>query len=108
LKLDAAVQVLRGGQLLIPNAFSPNLSGPGNENGQNDVFLPLMRGVQEFQMLVFNRWGELLYETKDPAQGWNGYFKGQLCPQDVYVYKIQAKFADGETITRVGDINLLR
>lgn len=106
--LDAAVQVLKGGQLLIPNAFSPNLSGPGNENGQNDVFLPLMRGVQEFQMMVFNRWGELLFETKNPAQGWDGYYQGKLCPQDVYVYKILAKFADGDMVTRVGDINLMR
>lgn len=108
LKLDAAVQVLKGGQLLIPNAFSPNLSGPGNEAGQNDMFMPLMRGVTEYQLLVFNRWGELLFETKDPTQGWDGYYKGKLCQQDVYVYKIQAKFADGETITRIGDINLLR
>src|SRR5690606_32913044 len=44
LKLDAAVQVMKGGQMLIPNAFSPNLSGPGNEHGQNDVFMPMMRG----------------------------------------------------------------
>ncbi len=108
LKVEAAVQVLKGGQLLIPNAFSPNLAGPGNANGENDVFLPLMRGVQEFQMLVFNRWGELLYETKNPAEGWDGYHQGKLCPQDVYVYKIVAKFSDGQMVTRVGDINLLR
>jgi gliding motility-associated-like protein len=108
LTVDAAVQVLKGGQLLIPNAFSPNLSGPGNANGENDVFLPLMRGVQEFQMLVFNRWGELLYETTNPAEGWDGYYQGRLCPQDVYVYKIIAKFSDGQMVTRVGDINLLR
>jgi gliding motility-associated-like protein len=108
LKVEAAVQVLKGGQLLIPNAFSPNLSGPGNVNGENDVFLPLMRGVQEFQMMVFNRWGELLYESTNPAEGWDGYHQGRLCPQDVYVYKIIAKFSDGQMVTRVGDINLLR
>lgn len=108
LKLDAAVQVMKGGQLLIPNAFSPNLSGPGSEHGQNDVFIPMMRGVTEYQLLVFNRWGELLFETTDPSRGWDGYYKGRLCQQDVYVYKIQAKFADGENITRIGDINLLR
>lgn len=108
LTVAAAVQVMKGGQLLIPNAFSPNLGGPGNANGENDVFLPLMRGVQEFQMLVFNRWGQLLYETTNPAAGWDGYFQGKLCPQDVYVYKIMAKFSDGQKVTRVGDINLLR
>jgi gliding motility-associated-like protein len=109
LKLEAAVQVIEGGRLLIPNAFSPDPSGPGSTDVQgNDLFLPIMEGVTEFQMLVFNRWGELLFETRDPSQGWDGYYKGQLCQQDVYVYKIQAKFSDGQTVTRIGDINLLR
>lgn len=108
LKMDAAIQVLDGGRLLIPNAFTPSLSGPGNTSGHNDVFMPLMQGITEYQLMVFNRWGELLFETRDPSQGWDGYYKGKLCQQDVYVYKIQAKFADGETVTRIGDVNLLR
>lgn len=103
-----AVLAQKGGELLIPNAFSPNLMGPGNTSGQNDAFLPLVRGLSEFQMLIYNRWGELLFETKDPQQGWDGYYKGKLCPQDVYVYKIMATFEDGNVITRMGDVNLLR
>ena len=67
-----------------------------------------MRGVVDFQMLVFNRWGQLLYETKDPDRGWDGYFQGRLCQQDVYVYKIVAKYSNGDTITRAGDIHLIR
>ena len=109
LKLEQAVQVIQGGRMLIPNAFSPDPSGPGSTDVlRNDVFLPIMEGVTEYQMLVFNRWGELLFETRDPSHGWDGYFRGKLCQQDVYVYKIQAKFSDGETVTRIGDINLLR
>lgn len=107
-KLEAGIQTVRSGQLLIPNAFSPNLSGPGNSMGQNDVFLPILYGVTEFQMLVFNRWGQLLFETTDAAHGWDGYYQGRLCQQDVYVYKIIAKYSSGETITRVGDIHLIR
>lgn len=111
LKLEGVIHVVEGGRLLIPNAFSPDPSGPGGGNSGgniNDVFLPIMEGVTEFQMLVFNRWGELLFETRDPNHGWDGYYKGQLCQQDVYVYKILAKFSDGQTVTRIGDINLLR
>jgi gliding motility-associated-like protein len=107
-RLNAGVQTIRSGNLLVPNAFSPNLSGSGNSQGQNDVFRPVIRGVIEFQMMVFNRWGELLYETKDPDRGWDGYYQGRLCQQDVYVYKIVAKSSSGETITRVGDIHLIR
>ena len=103
-----SVRVQKGSQLLIPNAFSPGLGGSGSGDGRNDYFLPLMRGVSEFQMLVFNRWGELLFETKNAEVGWDGYYKGKLCPQDVYVYKITAKYENGNMITRVGDIHLIR
>jgi gliding motility-associated-like protein len=106
-----AVKVIKGGQVLIPNAFSPNSTGSTGSNpdsGKNDVFLPLMRGVVEFEMLIFNRWGELLFETRDEQFGWDGYFNGKLCPQDVYVYKLTASFDTGEKIVRVGDVNLIR
>jgi gliding motility-associated-like protein len=106
--IESAVAVIEGAKLLIPNAFSPGRDGPGSGDGKNDTFIPLMRGVVEFQMTVFNRWGELLFETRDAEDGWNGYYKGKLCQQDVYVYKIVAKYGNGDTITKVGDIHLIR
>jgi len=107
-RLDAGVQAIKAAQILIPNAFTPNLNGPGNASGQNDVFKPLMRGVTEYQMMVFNRWGQLLFETDNIDQGWDGYFQGKLCQQDVYVYKINARSENGEKFTRTGDIHLIR
>ena len=108
---EGVVQAKTGGRLLIPNAFTPNLSGssggrPGN--GINDVFLPLTQGVKQFEMLIFNRWGELLFDTNDKSMGWDGYYNGKLCPQDVYVYKLNLVFENGETSTRIGDVNLIR
>lgn len=108
LLLTAAVQVNESSQVLIPNAFSPGRDGPGSGDNKNDTFRPLLRGVVEFQMLVFNRWGDLLFETRNAEEGWDGYYKGKLCPQDVYVYKIIAKYENGNTITRSGDIHLIR
>lgn len=107
-RLEAGVQVDQGGELLIPNAFSPNLGGPGGSIAGNDVFIPLMRGVTDFHMWVFNRWGEMLFETTSPETGWDGYYKGKLCQQDVYVYKITVKYANGQLVTKVGDIHLIR
>jgi gliding motility-associated-like protein len=107
LTLKAAVRVIEAGEVLIPNAFSPDASGPGG-TGKNDVFIPLLRNVTSFQMTVFNRWGELLFETNDLAKGWDGYYNGKLCQQDVYVYKIKATLEDGSIITRVGDIHLMQ
>lgn len=105
--MQAGVRVESSGKVLVPNAFSPNLSGPGS-NGKNDVFIPLMRGITEFHMLIFNRWGEILFETTNPEVGWDGYYKGRLCQQDVYIYKLTAKDEDGNLITRVGDVHLIR
>lgn len=109
-RLDAGVRVVNSGEILVPNAFTPNLSGPGAtaSSGVNDVFIPMLRGVTSFHMQVFDRWGELLFETSSPTQGWDGYYHGKLCAQDVYVYKITATYENGNTITRMGDINLIR
>ncbi|MBY0436232.1 MAG: PKD domain-containing protein, partial [Cyclobacteriaceae bacterium] len=84
--VKSAVIVQKGGQILVPNAFSPNLSGAPSSNGgvggfsdgKNDTFLPVMRGVTQFEMLVFNRWGELLFQSTDPQVGWDGYYNGKL------------------------------
>jgi gliding motility-associated-like protein len=93
----------------VPNAFRPNGTGPGSTNvSNNEVFLPLMRNVTRFQMFIFNRWGQLLFESANPESGWDGYYKGQLCQQDVYIYKITVEYDDGKQFTRTGDINLLR
>jgi gliding motility-associated-like protein len=70
--------------------------------------MPITEGVVEFNMLIFNRWGELLFESKRIEDGWDGYYRGKLCKQDVYVYKIYVKYLDGETTTRIGDVTLMR
>lgn len=109
-RMPGAVTGKKGGELLVPNAFSPNVAGAVGDGspGKNDVFLPLIRGVKEFEMLIFNRWGELLFVSRDTQTGWDGYHKGKPCLQDVYVYRITATFEDGEKVVRVGDVNLIR
>ena len=109
--VENAVMAEDGGEVLVPNAFTPSLSGPGGSGGSgavNDTFLPMTRGVVEFQMLIYNRWGELLFESNNKTVGWDGYYKGKLAPQDIYVYKLNLKFTNGRTTTRVGDVNLIR
>jgi gliding motility-associated-like protein len=69
-------------EFTMPNAFTPN------GDGLNDIFKPVLFGVYDYSFLVFNRWGEQLFETHDYLQGWNGYFNGKLCPEATYVYKI--------------------
>jgi gliding motility-associated-like protein len=66
----------------MPNAFTPN----GNDI--NDIFKPKLIGVHDYNFLIFDRWGEKIFETHNSEDGWNGFFKGKLCSNDVYVYKI--------------------
>jgi gliding motility-associated-like protein len=106
-RLESVVMVDKAAQIIMPNAFTPSKDGPGGV-GLNDVFHPVTSGITEFHMVIFNRWGQLLFESRSIEVGWDGYFNGKLCQQDVYVYKITAKDENGNVITRVGDIHLMR
>ena len=113
----AEVEAISGGDVRTPNAFTPNLNGPGTEgnpiNGGdpariNDVFLPRVRGVERFKMYVYNKWGEMLFKSESQTEGWDGYYRGRLAPAGVYVYKLELRFSDGQEATRVGDVTLIR
>jgi gliding motility-associated-like protein len=66
----------------VPNAFTPN------GDGLNDIFKPVIQGVEKYRFYIFNRWGELIYESDDTEAGWNGTYKGNKCQIDVYVWKV--------------------
>lgn len=108
-----AVEANEGGTIDFPNAFTPDENGPNggyyNPNAlDNDIFFPVFEGVDEYHLQIFNRWGELIFETFDPNQGWDGYYRDQICKQDVYVWKARVKFSDGRTKIYSGDLTLLR
>ncbi len=111
---DTAFKTINvSGNIIFPNAFTPNQHGSNggvyNTNDySNHVFFPVATGVSEFKMQIFNRWGELIFETNDIAIGWDGYYKGQLCQQDVYVYQATATFIDGRKVEKKGDVLLIR
>jgi gliding motility-associated-like protein len=88
--------------LYIPNAFSPN------GDGFNEVFLAQGTGIKEFRLRIFDRWGELLFETNDILQAWDGSYKGGLATTGVYVYQIRVKALIGEAYDKTGHVTLLR
>ncbi|MDH5397990.1 MAG: PKD domain-containing protein, partial [Cyclobacteriaceae bacterium] len=107
------VEVVEGGNTRIPNAFTPSSTGPtGGRIGSgdiNDVFLPLTEGVVEFKMQIFDRWGNLLFQSLSKDTGWDGYdHKGDQLPAGVYVYKLYLRFSNGERMEKIGDITLIR
>lgn len=92
----------------IPNAFTPSPAGPSVDgvfdptSHDNDIFHPNISGLQTYELDIFNRWGELLFVTKDTKVGWDGYYKGKLCEQGVYVWKIRGTSLDGLNLEKAG------
>jgi gliding motility-associated-like protein len=87
--------------LYIPNAFTPN------GDGINETFAPKGDGIETFKMLIYNRWGELLFETQDLQKGWDGTFKGVLSQQDVYIYKVSARGQAYGLVEQEGTVTLI-
>jgi gliding motility-associated-like protein len=71
-------------ELIIPNAFTPN------GDGLNDIFKPLSPefSLVNYQMLIYNKWGQLLFESSSISSGWDGTFRGKPVPTDIYSYII--------------------
>ncbi len=86
----------------VPNAFTPNA------DQTNDLFLPVIRGVKSYQVQLFDRWGQVLFQSSDLNQGWDGTFKGQDCKQDTYIWKIQLSTKSGLEKSYSGSVLLTR
>ena len=85
-----------------PNSFTPD--GDGN----NDIFAFKGMGIEQYELMVFNRWGELLYATSNLSEGWDGTYKGKMVPNGAYVYKVRAVSFEKETFEKIGSISVLR
>ena len=89
----------------IPNAFSPH----GDDiNDKLCVKSKTTVGIVEFRAIIFNRWGQKLYEWTDINDGWDGTYNGHPVKQGTYFVLVTAKGSDGQTHTIKRDVNLLR
>ncbi len=86
----------------VPNAFTP-LSGD-----ENSIILVRGFGIAKMQFIIWNRWGQKVFETNNRFQGWDGRVKGVVQPMDVYAYTLSVEFSDGAKTTKKGDITLIR
>ncbi len=91
--------------IYIPNTFTPN------GNGNNDFFLVFGEYIDNFHMMVFDRWGNLIFESNDQAKGWDGKANGgkNLAQVDTYVYVVTyTEQYDGHKHKVIGHVNLIR
>jgi len=96
------VSVAEEQALFIPNSFTPN------GDGLNEIFQAKGKGFSQFNMQIFDRWGQKIYESDDFAGGWDGSFQNQECKQDVYVWKITVAYPHSKVKTYTGHVTLNR
>jgi gliding motility-associated-like protein len=102
---DSAIKIINiepDFNMYVPNAFTPN------EDGRNDIFLPVLRGVKFYNLSIYNRWGTKIFETSDVETGWDGSFSGEPCQDDVYAWKIKVSSHAGEAKEKTGHVTLYR
>lgn len=99
---EIIVKVLPDFALYFPNAFTPD------GNTVNEIFAPKGFGVKEYRLLIFNRWGELVFESETPYEGWDGTFNGLPANPDTYVFKCNFIDFRNRKHERRGHFNLIR
>jgi len=106
--LEQVVSVEEEFTFFIPNTFTPN------EDGINDLFKPASIGIdsKEFEFLIFDRWGNLIFETSDPTKGWNGKVQngksGNIAQEDTYVWVINLTDTSNIKHRYRGHINIIK
>lgn len=107
------ISVLAEGEIVFPNAFKPDMNGPSGgyfdlqASEYNYIFHPLWDGVIEYNLKIYTRWGEQIFESEDVNIGWDGYINGNLASQAVYVWICSGKYANGQSFKKTGDVTLL-
>jgi gliding motility-associated-like protein len=90
------------GEMYVPNAFSPN------GDGHNDVLYVRGLCLKTLSFMVFNRWGEKVFETNDVNVGWDGKYHDEDLNTGVFVYRLEGRTYDGKQYTAKGNVTLIR
>ena len=97
------IKVYKGPEIYVPNAFTPN------SDGTNDVFRPILPGIKELLYFsVYNRWGQLIFSTKEIGKGWDGKLKGIDQPGGGFVWMLKVITFQGNIIERKGSVFLIK
>jgi gliding motility-associated-like protein len=103
--VDTAYSVLHiygNSFIYVPNAFSPD----GNQH--NQLFNMKSYGIESYELLIFNRWGEVIYTLREGDPGWDGTYKGKLQNPGVFTYVVDIKFLNDQDVQLKGSVTLLR
>jgi gliding motility-associated-like protein len=106
-KANATVTItidIRCNELFVPTIFSPNNNGPA----LNEQLCIFSNCIAEMDFAIYNRWGQLIFQTNDPQKCWNGTHDGKDAVSSVYAYRLYVKQLNGIIINKSGNITLTR
>jgi gliding motility-associated-like protein len=100
--LSNSICVEQGPRIYVPNAIVPD--------GLNAIFKPvIIYGTEEgYSMKIFNRYGQIIFETTDVNEGWTGAYENEIVPMGTYVYLISFTATNGQVITKKGNVTVVR
>ncbi|MHB1921636.1 MAG: PKD domain-containing protein [Chitinophagaceae bacterium] len=97
------IRYIKGPDIYVPNAFTPN------GDGMNDVFRPIPVGIRQiYYFRVYNRWGQLVYQTTGYLRGWDGNYLGKKADAGAYVWMVAGMDEQGKIIVKKGTVLLIR
>ena len=97
--------IVKGDKLT--NVFIPNIFSPNND-GHNDVLYARGDDIKELDFVIYDRWGEKVFETTDKTQGWDGTYKGKKLSTAVFSYYVKVTNYSNESIEKKGNVTLVR
>jgi gliding motility-associated-like protein len=101
-RVDAYSAGCLDGDVFVPNTFTPN------GDGKNDLLFVRGLKVEEIYFAVYNRWGEMVFETNDKTKGWDGIYKGRAADVGVFGWYLKVKCINGEESFKKGNVTLVR
>ena len=99
---DVWIEITNDYPIFVPNSFTPNY------DGLNDVFLVYGEGIIKFEMSIYNRWNQKIFNSNDQKAGWDGEFKGELVKNDSYLYIINYTTYDNKKRQKIGYVVILK
>jgi gliding motility-associated-like protein len=97
------IKVYKGPEIYLPNAFTPN------GDGRNDSFKVIGPGIRKLNYFrIYNRWGQLIFESNSLKTGWDGSFRGSPQPAGVFAFTVSAEDSAGKTFSKSGSFLLIR
>jgi gliding motility-associated-like protein len=99
---DESLTIAETATLFTSNVFTPN------GDSTNDRFLAVGTSIKDFHMYIYNRWGDVIFESNDINNGWNGDSNGNPCPDGVYMYVINAIGTNNQIYNLHGTVTLIR